>query len=275
MTKKRVPIPAELATEVLFASDRTCCICNERGKAIQIHHIDENPSNNIFENLCVVCLECHNQTQTSGGFGRKLNKELVIKYRNEWLERVQKRRIDSDKLAVSKIIGDTSEKTNKTPEESVTVETLPYSVARSNEILEYVKSLPELKKELENKAQPEYDTGVTARVVNASYEYIDALEGILVKLASFYPYGTFGKNPHEFFSEQISLRFKWHRSYAEPYGPGTGGTIVNILVVSSVRYDVSKMIEDMVMTLASTDSFDWRSWRRDWKGKIYPENLDV
>jgi hypothetical protein len=46
MPKERINIPIDLATEVIFASDRTCCVCEVRGKAIQIHHIDENPSNN-------------------------------------------------------------------------------------------------------------------------------------------------------------------------------------------------------------------------------------
>jgi len=58
MTKVRTPIPSDLAAEVLFASDNTCCVCRERGKRIQIHHIDESPSNNVFENLAVLCLEC-------------------------------------------------------------------------------------------------------------------------------------------------------------------------------------------------------------------------
>ncbi len=63
----------------MFASDSTCCVCRERGKAVQVHHIDEDPSNNTPANLAVLCLECHNQTQVSGGFGRKLTDTLVIK----------------------------------------------------------------------------------------------------------------------------------------------------------------------------------------------------
>jgi 5-methylcytosine-specific restriction endonuclease McrA len=64
--KHRTPIPDDLAAEVLFVADRTCCVCQERGKAIQIHHIDENPSNNTFENLAVLCPQCHNDTQLVG-----------------------------------------------------------------------------------------------------------------------------------------------------------------------------------------------------------------
>ena len=40
--KQRIPIPIELSDEVLKLSDRTCCVCREKGKDVQIHHIDEN-----------------------------------------------------------------------------------------------------------------------------------------------------------------------------------------------------------------------------------------
>lgn len=92
MKKKRIPIPKDLAADVLFAADRTCCVCRENGKAIQIHHIDGDPSNNTPENLVVLCLEHHNQTQITGGFGRKLDAPLVARYRDEWLKDVKGRR---------------------------------------------------------------------------------------------------------------------------------------------------------------------------------------
>ena len=92
MKKKRIPIPKDLAADVMFAADRTCCVCRENGKAIQIHHIDGDPSNNTPENLVVLCLEHHNQTQITGGFGRKLDAPLVARYRDEWLKDVKGRR---------------------------------------------------------------------------------------------------------------------------------------------------------------------------------------
>lgn len=263
MKKKRIPIPDDISAGVLFASDRTCCVCRERGKAVQIHHIDDDPSNNDFGNLSVLCLECHNDTQIQGGFGRKLNSDLVTKYRDEWLERVKVRRDEADKLAISKVIGTSLD--DVVPKFT---EEIPYSEERSGKILEYVNTLPDLRREIEGKAQPEWDSGITARMMQASYDYIDALEGILVALAKFYPRGSFGSNPHRFFSEQIALRFKWHRSYAEPDGTGTGGTIINVTVGGSVMEDVAKMIEDMALVLVGyDDKFDWRAWPDKWNGK--------
>ena len=108
MAKVRIQIPTDLVTKVRFASDRTCCVCEERGKAYHIHHIDENPSNNVFENLAVLCLECHNETHVKGGFGRQLPPDLVIKYRDEWIDRVRTRRNTADKLALKMQLGDQS-----------------------------------------------------------------------------------------------------------------------------------------------------------------------
>ena len=93
MAKKRVPIPKAVAAKVLFASDRTCCVCRVGGKRIQIHHIDDDPSNNVTSNLSVLCFECHGDTQTTGGFGRQLDAEQVRLYRDDWHNIVAEKRV--------------------------------------------------------------------------------------------------------------------------------------------------------------------------------------
>jgi hypothetical protein len=92
MAKKRSQIPPEIAARVLFTSDRTCCVCRNQGKPIQIHHIDEKPSNNSPKNLAVLCLDCHRETQIRGGFDRKLDENQIILYREDWLRTVAQRR---------------------------------------------------------------------------------------------------------------------------------------------------------------------------------------
>ena len=89
--KERISIPTKLSDEVLKQHNRTCCVCRIPNKDVQIHHIDENPSNNEIKNLAVLCLQCHNDTQVSGGFGKKLTSGQVIKFRDEWLEIVKNR----------------------------------------------------------------------------------------------------------------------------------------------------------------------------------------
>lgn len=90
---KRVEIPPEIVNEALFLSDNTCCVCREPRKDVQTHHIDEDPSNSLdINNIAILCLQCHNDTMTTGGFGRKLTAKLVIKYRDDWYKTIKKKR---------------------------------------------------------------------------------------------------------------------------------------------------------------------------------------
>jgi hypothetical protein len=94
--KPRSKVPDHIAAQVEFKADRTCCVCREPRQALQIHHLDDDPSNNSLENLAALCLQHHNDTQLKGGFGRKLNAAQVRLYRDEWYKAIQQRR---DKLA--------------------------------------------------------------------------------------------------------------------------------------------------------------------------------
>ncbi|MBF0509122.1 MAG: hypothetical protein HQK57_09385 [Deltaproteobacteria bacterium] len=200
----------------------------------------------------------------TGGFGRKLTQEVVVRYRDKWLVRVQQRRDSADHIAVAELFG----QQHLTPAVPSLPNTKPPKPVVPNDPLDYINSLPELKKELLARAQPEWDTGVTAQMNSACSDYIDALQGILIALTSYYPEGHFSdKDPHRFFSEQISLRFEWHLSHLEPGGSGTGGTIVSVLCNGAVKADVEEMIEDMVASLTKFGSrFDWFGWKKNWRG---------
>jgi hypothetical protein len=90
--KQRIEIPSDIAAEVLFESDRTCCVCRLRGKPVQLHHIDDDPSNSSPENVAVLCFDCHRDTQIRGGFDRKLDAAQIKKYKADWVKRVQVKR---------------------------------------------------------------------------------------------------------------------------------------------------------------------------------------
>ena len=81
-----------MAAQVLFESDRTCCVCRARGRPVQLHHIDGDPSNSKPDNLAVLCFDCHRETQVRGGFDRKLDALQIQLYRSDWLSRVTTRR---------------------------------------------------------------------------------------------------------------------------------------------------------------------------------------
>jgi hypothetical protein len=265
VTHNRMSVPSDIVSDVMFASDSTCCVCCERGKAVQIHHVDENPANNAVGNLAVLCLECHNRTQLNGGFGRKLNATLLIKYRDEWLERVIQRRDVADRAAVEKMVGPAVD-WPMVVSPGGSAEKIPYSEDRTDAILAYVLSLPDLRSGLRKKAQAGRDTGVTATMVQASYDHIDALQGVLVTLAGFYPRGSFGEDPHRFLSQVIASRFSWHRAHSEPHGIGTGGTFVNVICSGNVMGDVARMVEDMVHSLVGYDErLPWMAWVSRWR----------
>ncbi|MGK3981493.1 HNH endonuclease signature motif containing protein [Sorangium sp. So ce136] len=92
MAKKRTDIPVDTAAWVLFLHDRTCCVCRKERRPVQVHHLDEDPSNHDVANLAVLCLDCHTDTQIRGGFDRKLNAQQVILYRDDWLRIVAAQR---------------------------------------------------------------------------------------------------------------------------------------------------------------------------------------
>jgi hypothetical protein len=92
MAKKvRTTIPADIAAKALFLSDRTCCVCREHGRPVTIHHIDDDPSNGDIENLAILCLDCHRDTQLRGGFDRKLDAYQIRLYRDRWQDVVEQK----------------------------------------------------------------------------------------------------------------------------------------------------------------------------------------
>lgn len=99
--KERIPVPLQTAALVLYRADRTCCVCRDPRKTVQIHHLDEDPTNNEVDNLAALCLDCHNKTQLTGGFGRKLDAAQIVLYRDGWLEQVETSRIDVASVVAS------------------------------------------------------------------------------------------------------------------------------------------------------------------------------
>jgi hypothetical protein len=91
-SKRRTEVPKETAARVLFLSSRTCGVCRVSGKPVQIHHLDEDSVNHKDSNLSVLCLECHNETMQRGGFGRKLDAEQIVLYRDDWYRSVSRTR---------------------------------------------------------------------------------------------------------------------------------------------------------------------------------------
>jgi hypothetical protein len=60
MAKKRQGLSKTTEKRAFQQAGSVCAFCPEHEIAsLQIHHLDGNPSNNVFENLLVVCATCH------------------------------------------------------------------------------------------------------------------------------------------------------------------------------------------------------------------------
>jgi hypothetical protein len=88
MTSRR-RISKDLVSEVMFAADLRCCMC-ESGAGLlpprlhggQVHHLDGNHANNTKDNLVWLCLEHHEQAGTRGKAVRHLSADVIRRYRN-------------------------------------------------------------------------------------------------------------------------------------------------------------------------------------------------
>lgn len=261
MTKTRTPIPENVSAEVMFRHDRTCCVCGERGLAVQIHHIDENPGNHAIDNLAVLCLQHHEETQVRGGFAKKLKAADVVRHRDDWVRRVSDRRDKADERVIQYMAGGASTPSNAEEE---------WNAPSEAKLIGFFDALPSIRKAAIAAAQRLWDTGITSEMRQGSYDAIEILERAWLQLAKFYPPAHFGSvTADHFFSEFIAGRFEWHRQIAEPRGPGSSGTIINITAGGAVLDDVADAIEETVDGLfigyALLTAFDLNKWRREWK----------
>ena len=253
MAKERTPVPPDVSAEVLFLQDHTCCICREPGKAVQVHHIDDNPTNHSIENLAVLCLEDHERTQVRGGFGKKLLSAEVERYRGDWVKRVAERRARVDSLAASTML------------QTAIVQNLEWSPPPIAQLVAYIDHLPALRKAAHDAAHRGWDTGVTAEMKGATSEVIDILEHVLNYLSAWYPPDHFGADgAKKYFNDYVASRYLWHRSLQDTQGPGSGGTIAGVMAGGGVMDDLSKAIEEMVEALGIGE-VDLIRWRRRWR----------
>ncbi len=239
----------------MVASDRTCCVCRAPGLAVQIHHLDEDPTNHDPDNLAVLCLQDHDLTQVRGGFGKALTAAEVQGFRDDWLEHVRLRRARADELAVQAMTRAAAALPLQPHDRFV----MPPAA--------FIASLPAIRKEAIGQARRRWEGHTTADMLNYYGDYIEALLGILTALAAFFPSNHFDDKPaREYFSEAIASRARWHRAHLEPDGPGTRGTMIGPLAAAAVTTDVETMIADLVGSLSFDPDTepDFTTWKAAW-----------
>jgi hypothetical protein len=210
----RAAIPTTIAAEVLVAHDRTCCVCHERGKRVQIHHVDGDNSNNDKANLAVVCFDCHDLTLIKGGFGRGLDAAQVTNYRDEWVARVADLKKKADAILLQKQIGfiDAASKTENEWQRPGYIE-----------MAAYIESLPDTMQRAYELGQPEWNGANLVRAP-ATYQAIRVAEKLWNGLAAWYSPNHFGgKAAEDYIFQHISDRFDLRHALMEPEGLRAGG----------------------------------------------------
>jgi hypothetical protein len=252
MAKARSPIPTLEATEALFLSDHTCCICRQRGKSVQIHHINENPNDHRLENLAVLCFEDHDRTQTRGGFGRHLLAPEVVRYRDDWLDIVALRHKAQAEAVASIDIAANEDQAS-----------MPVAFLGP-----FIESLPHQKQKLFEAAYLGWDSGITSQMNGAALDVVVALEEMWLLLAKWYPANHFNFMMREHYIRAFTAsRSSFHRAIHQPQGEGTAGTIIGQLVLGGTMRDLAMMIEDTVEALwfsHELEAIGLGEWRIQW-----------
>jgi len=90
-SKARKKIPKQLESILLYNAAKTCCVCRIPRAPVEIHHIDENPANNIEENLVVICKNCHEEAHTKRPLSKSLTAGRLIDFKIRWQDEVKNR----------------------------------------------------------------------------------------------------------------------------------------------------------------------------------------
>jgi hypothetical protein len=253
----RVPIPTDVSAKVLVAHDRTCCVCQERGKRVQIHHIDENNSNNDEANLAVLCFDCHDLTMIKGGFGRSLDAAQVTNYRDEWVARVTELKRKADEILLQKQVGviDAAARPPREWQQPGDIETAAY-----------IESLPDTMQRAYELAMPEWNNANFVKA-QATYQVIRVAEKLWIGLAGWYPTNHFGGEPaEEFIFKYIADRYALRHALMEPGGVRSGGTMMIPMIAYGVLLDVQTLILMTVRMMINFSSLcskiDLDSWEK-------------
>ena len=271
--KKRRPISPKASAAALFAAARTCCVCQVAGRTIQIHHIDDDPANNEPGNFAVLCLECHNETQVRGGFGRGLTAPVVRQYRDDWLARVRKRRADADALAVQAMTAAGLRFPEASPS-SAAWRPDPDSIQLPSQagLAEFVRILPDLRRRaylLMYAKRP-----ITPLDTAQGYLEVTAvLEHALATLLAYYPDNHFSEGePAYFVSAMLAERTHWHYLRTSSQGVGRSGSLAQVWAAIGIVQDLERLITETVSSLTGTEVRDpdeaEEAWLRAWQEPI-------
>lgn len=80
----------------MAANRHTCCVCHEPRNPVEKHHINSDPADNAWNNLAVVCRNCHGLVTATGSLGARYTPGEVLRYKQLW----EKRCAESDEIEI-------------------------------------------------------------------------------------------------------------------------------------------------------------------------------
>jgi hypothetical protein len=91
MKKDREKIPPDLSNAVLYKAAKTCCVCRIPRAPVEIHHIDQDPSNNVESNLIAICRKCHDEAHTKRALSQNLTPTRLLDFKGKWEHEISTR----------------------------------------------------------------------------------------------------------------------------------------------------------------------------------------
>ncbi|MFO0453672.1 MAG: HNH endonuclease [Pseudomonadota bacterium] len=73
--------------KLLAANRHTCCICHVPRLPVELHHINGDPASNAWDNLSVLCRNCHGLVTVKGNLGSNYRPGEVLRYKQLWEKR--------------------------------------------------------------------------------------------------------------------------------------------------------------------------------------------
>lgn len=243
-SKKRPPIPESIKSELSYASNNICCLCMCPNRPMQIHHIDENPSHNEFDNLALLCLDCHNKTQITGGFAKKISASDIKKFRNAWYERVIGIRNTVDAIEIDRMSG-------RKVESCRVYEFGDGDIfeCENKLLVALVLSIESRYEAIHRQAQFLFDVGDTYNIRNGISIEVEGLSRIINELKAYYPDGHFEEDGNQQSGIDHSM---WEYAYkvSSPYGLAEAGTIIHaeagVIFMNFLKFQINAIVNALL-----------------------------
>lgn len=104
MPKRKSP-SAEQRDRLLAKNAHRCCVCKRGGVGLHLHHIDEDPSNTVDENLAVLCVQDHDLHHRPTAYDLVKHTELgetrIRDFKNSWESFVAEAKQDDPKIVAT------------------------------------------------------------------------------------------------------------------------------------------------------------------------------